>query len=55
MLTVALAGTLLFSDTTLEHATAQQAHERQIADLALHGGELGVPESVIERRGTRRA
>jgi putative ABC transport system permease protein len=49
VLTVALAGTLLFSGTTLEHATAQQAHERQIADVALHGGELGVPESVVER------
>jgi putative ABC transport system permease protein len=48
VLTVAMASVLLFTGTTLDHATASQSRERQAAQLALHGGELGVPESALE-------
>lgn len=49
VLTVAMAGSLLFVGTTLDHATATQSRERQAAQLALHAGDLGVPETAVEQ------
>jgi putative ABC transport system permease protein len=49
VLTVAMAGSLLFTGTTMEHATVAQSRERQTAQLALHAGDLGVPETAVEK------
>jgi putative ABC transport system permease protein len=47
VLTVAMASALLFSSTTMDHAAARQSHDRQAAQLVLHGGKLGVPDRAL--------
>jgi putative ABC transport system permease protein len=47
VLTVAMAGSLLFVSTTQEHATAKQDRERVTADLALRGDAPGLPPSAV--------
>ena len=49
VLTVAIAGTLLFTQSTTNHAAKTQGHDRQTADLVLHGDGLGVPEATAEQ------
>ena len=51
VLTVAIAGTLLFTQSTTNHAAKTQGHDRQTADLVLHGDGLGVPEATGNRPG----
>ncbi len=47
VLTVAMAGSLLFVGTTQEHATATQDRDRVTADLAVRGDGPGLPPSAV--------
>ena len=46
VLTVAMAGSLLFVSTTMEHATAHEGRERVTADLAISSDGPGLPASA---------
>src|SRR3954451_14775643 len=46
VLTVAMAGSLLFVSTTMEHATAARSGDRGTADVAISGDGPGLPPSA---------
>jgi putative ABC transport system permease protein len=48
VLTVAMSCTLLFQTTTREHATAEQGHQRVVADLVLTSDGVGLPRRALD-------